>query len=410
MEGVANILRLCGRIATVNDLPEMLKATADTLAAMLPADRVSVIEFDLSARRIGHFVGGGPAADKIQTDIQFEELWEGLSGWVLREHKPALSAKDAPDRRESASVHRRRLETGAGSIIVVPFMSQDKVVGTMTAINTPEQENFTEAHLETMELFSTICAMAVETTRRLLQLQDSERQLLDENDLKDRLFGVLAHDLRGPIGNLRSLLTMVSERIEEPEVVRELVGIGLQSATRTFRLTENLLTWIRGQIKGIDLPVVRVVVSDLLQVVKDILDPEAALKNVSILVEVAASLTLDTEPNAIETIVRNLVANAVKFSPPGAQVVVSAERDGPEVIFEVRDSGVGMTEEQVAGLFRGRPVNPLPGTTGEQGNGLGLMISSDLAKTIGGWLEASSTLGRGSTIRLIVSDADPEEL
>jgi len=261
-----------------------------------------------------------------------------------------------------------------------------------------------------MQVFANICAVVIENTRLLMRLRESERALQEENDLKDRLFAVLAHDLRGPIGNLRSLLTMLSEHLEESELIHDLVPLGVQSADRTFALTENLLTWIRGQIKGVPLPSQRLSVAELLKPVQQALELPAAEKRITIRTEIASALALETEPNTVQTIVRNLVSNAVKFSPPGSEVVVSAERDGPEVIFEVRDTGTGMTEDQLAGLFRGHPVNPYLGTNGEKGNGLGLMFSSDLAKTVHGWLEASSQVGKGSTIRLIVSDADPEEL
>jgi signal transduction histidine kinase len=410
LEALEMIVRLCSRISTMADLPEMLRGTADTLARVLQADRVAIIEFDLKARRVGNFVGGGPGVGKVRTEIQFEELWEGLSGWVLRERKAALSSKERSDARESIIVQRRRLETEAGSIIVVPFLFQDQILGTMTAINTPEQRDFDEGDVETMELFAKVCAVVIENTRLLMRLRQSERELLDENDLKDRLFTVLAHDLRGPIGNLHSMLTMLAERIDEPELVRDLVPLGLQSAERTFALTENLLTWIRGQLKGVPLATRRVTAAELVKPVIENLGHQAAGKGITIRLDSPAAVTLDTEPNTVQAIVRNLISNAVKFSPSGQEVVVSAERDGPEVVFEVRDSGVGMTPEQVAGLFRGRPVNPYLGTSGEKGNGLGLMFSSDLAKTVHGWLEASSELGKGSSIRLIVSDAEPDEL
>ena len=410
LEALESIIRLCSRIGGMNDLPELLRATADTMAGILRADRVAIIEFDLEIRRLGYFVGGGPGASKIRTEIVFEELWEGLSGWVLRERRPAKSPKDHADARESAGVQRRRLETDAGSIIVVPFLFRDKIVGTMTAINTPAQADFTDDDVATMQVFANICAVVIENTRLLMRLRESERALQEENDLKDRLFAVLAHDLRGPIGNLRSLLTMLSEHLEESELIHDLVPLGVQSADRTFALTENLLTWIRGQIKGVPLPSQRLSVAELLKPVQQALELPAAEKRITIRTEIASALALETEPNTVQTIVRNLVSNAVKFSPPGSEVVVSAERDGPEVIFEVRDTGTGMTEDQLAGLFRGHPVNPYLGTNGEKGNGLGLMFSSDLAKTVHGWLEASSQVGKGSTIRLIVSDADPEEL
>jgi signal transduction histidine kinase len=408
LAAVASILRLSGRIGEVADLKEMLQETADTVAVLLPADRVSIIEFDLEARTLGGFVGGGAGSVAVHTDISFEELWDGLSGWVLREHKPALSRGDQPDERESEAVRQRRLETDAGSLIVVPLIFQDRILGTMTAINRIGQREFAERDVETMELFADICAVTIENTRLLLTVKAHERALLDESDLRDRLFTVLAHDLRGPIGNLQSLLEMITDRLDEPDLVKHLLDLGARSASQTYNLTENLLSWIRSQLKGNLLPWQDAVCAELMRTVEQWMQSQTNEKNVKLTVTAPPDVSVYTEPRAVETILRNLVSNAVKFSHEGSEVKFSSRRVGGEVIFEVKDSGEGMTPEQMSLLFTGRPIKPLKGTAGEKGNGLGLMFSSDLAKTVRGRLEADSAPGQGSTFRLVVEDSEPE--
>lgn len=408
LAAVASILRISGRIGEVADLNEMLRETADTVATLLPADRVAIIEFDLEARTVGRFVGGGAGSTDVITTIGFGELWEGLSGWVLRERTSALSRGDTPDERESEVVSRRRRDTDAGSIIVVPLIFQDRVLGTMTAINKIGQREFKQEDVETMELFADICAVTIENARLLLTVRAHEKELLDVNDLRDRLFIVLAHDLRGPLGSLQSLLQMISEQLDEPEMVKHLLDLGRRSASQTYNLTENLLDWIRSQIRGDALPWQNVASAEVMTQVQQWMGTQTNGKNIGLKVVPAPSLSVYTEPRTIETILRNLVSNAVKFSYEGSEVTLSSRREGKSVVFEVKDKGQGMTPEQMSTLFTGRPIKSLKGTSGEKGNGLGLMFSCDLAKSVRGRLEADSAPGEGSTFRLVVEDAEPE--
>ena len=241
------------------------------------------------------------------TTIGFEELWDGLSGWVLRGHKSALSRADTPDERESEAVRRRRRETDAGSIIVVPLIFQDRVLGTMTAINKIGQREFGERDVETMELFADICAVTIENARLLLAVRAHEKELLEVSDLRDRLFIVLAHDLRGPIGNLQSLLQMIGERLDEPEMVKYLVDLGTRSASQTYNLTENLLNWIRSQIRGNALPWQRTECAELMRSAQEWIHSQTHRKRVELIVVPASETSVYTEPRTVETILRNLV-------------------------------------------------------------------------------------------------------
>ncbi len=163
-------------LITIEQLPDLLQAVVDKVAEALPADRVTLILFDLEKKSVPYFVKGGPGIEQLVT-VPFDELWEGLSGWTLRELKPALSPKGVPDPRESPAVRRRRAETNAGAIIVTPLRYREKTLGTMTAINRPEQPDFTQRDVELMLAMANQTAMTIENTQLLLSLRKARAEL-----------------------------------------------------------------------------------------------------------------------------------------------------------------------------------------------------------------------------------------
>jgi len=163
-------------------LSDLLQTVVDGLIEALPADRATVITFDSKRREVTNFVKGGPGAEKAVL-TPFEELWEGLSGWVLREMEPALSPKGEPDPRESARVRERREATNCGSIIVVPLLYRDKPLGTMTAINRPDQRDFTERDVDLVMAFASQAAAALENARLIEESQRRANQLAGAADV-----------------------------------------------------------------------------------------------------------------------------------------------------------------------------------------------------------------------------------
>ena len=190
------LLQVSRSAIAFESLPDLLQTVVDEVAKTLPADRVTLITFDTQAKKVTNFVGGGPGIGNVVFSVPYEELLNGLSGWVMREHKPAISPKDVPDPRESPEVQKRRRETNCGSIIVVPLMFRDNILGTMTAINTPAQPDFTEQDAELMLAMANQTAAAIENAllfeqqqRRTLQLQTAAEvsraasSILDLNEL-----------------------------------------------------------------------------------------------------------------------------------------------------------------------------------------------------------------------------------
>lgn len=160
----------------VTDIERVLETAAESVVAALQADRVTVITFDLAKETVNQWVMAGPGRSNI-VNVLFSELWDGLSGWVLRHRQSALSLKDSPDPRESPEVQRRRAETNCGSIIVAPLLYQDQILGTITAINRPEQPNFSQEEVNLLDALASQTAVVLDNRTLFNQTQQRARQL-----------------------------------------------------------------------------------------------------------------------------------------------------------------------------------------------------------------------------------------
>jgi diguanylate cyclase (GGDEF)-like protein/PAS domain S-box-containing protein len=175
-------------LTKINHVPDMLQSVSDGIASALPADRVITIVFDRDLKRIIHYIRGGKNVDQI-VFVSLEELRQGLTGWVLQSGAPALSPKGKPDRRESARVQKRRLETNSGPILVVPVTSKNGVIGTITAVNPPDQANFTRQDAELMMAIANQVAIILETA---FLYEEAQRRVQEAETLRDSSTAVTA--------------------------------------------------------------------------------------------------------------------------------------------------------------------------------------------------------------------------
>jgi PAS domain S-box-containing protein len=165
---------------------DMLKAAADGIVEALSADRVAVITINQNEETIRDIIRSGPGADKI-VPIDYNEIWEGLSGWAIRNRQPAISPKGKPDHREEPYVQQRRAETDCGSIIVVPMFYRTTPLGTITAINRPDQLDFVQQDAELMLALANQAASSLENARLLEQTQQALREAETLNAIAQNL-------------------------------------------------------------------------------------------------------------------------------------------------------------------------------------------------------------------------------
>ncbi len=158
-------------LTSLESLDALLQKVVDSAATALPADRVSVIILDVVAQRVRQVVRGGSGRDQVE-DVDFAELAQGLTGWVLREQQPALSPKESPDLREGARARQRRTDTVCGAIMVAPLIHREQVFGTITAINRPDERDFTADDLELLVTMASQAATAIANAHLFQEVQE----------------------------------------------------------------------------------------------------------------------------------------------------------------------------------------------------------------------------------------------
>jgi len=232
------------------------------------------------------------------------------------------------------------------------------------------------------------------------KLLQNAKELHELNLTKDKLFSVIAHDLRNPVGLMLSLIDMyVEERDGYNETEKTKIILAMQkTAANTFELLENLLDWSRLQREKIK-PVLRMVnINDQLEIGLSRFESAAEKKQISIFSKVHQNIEANIDQNIFDTVFRNLMSNAIKFSNRGGKVEVDVSFNPKnELILRVKDNGIGMNEQTINQLFSLEKEPGRPGTAGEKSTGLGLVICKDFVDLIGGNISIESTAGKGTS-------------
>lgn len=244
----------------------------------------------------------------------------------------------------------------------------------------------------------------VETQIRLKQNRESlealNTKLQEANETKDKMFSLISHDLLGPFGNIRESLELIaSGQVEmERDSLLDFIKAMWNTTSNAYALLENLLYWARnqqGRMVYMPKPL------ELNQLIHDnisLLSGMAKNKNISLKTNMIRSFEVFADKNAVKTILRNLVSNAIKFTQPGGVIITKVKDAGNDFVeISVKDDGIGMDEQTLAGLFDKSKNEPKWGTGGEKGVGLGLVITKEFVEKHNGRIWAESAPGKGST-------------
>jgi PAS domain S-box-containing protein len=398
LKRVALLLQAAGSLSDFTRLEDLFQTTVERVAWTLPADRVLLIVFDQEKKEITDFVAGGPGAEAVPS-LPYSELMAGLSGWVLAEWKPALSLKGEPDLRESAAVRQRRLETNCGSIIVVPILYREQVLGTMTVINRPDERDFNWGDVEMVQALASQTAVAIENSRLYIAQREQLQALQESNEALEAFSYMVAHDLKGPLGVITSYSELVLTVDDESKISRKRMSRYFEAIFRTSvkmsGIINDLLLLARVRREE-DLPLEPI---EMNMVVTEVL----ARLNRQIEEQAARVERPRNWPRAVgyapwvEEIWTNYISNALKYGGECPQIVLGFEETGlfsnGPVRFWVQDNGVGMTAEDQAQLFR---EFSRVGERNIQGHGLGLSIVRRIAERMGGEVGVESEAGVGS--------------
>ncbi|MEB2777112.1 tetratricopeptide repeat protein [Algoriphagus sp. D3-2-R+10] len=226
-------------------------------------------------------------------------------------------------------------------------------------------------------------------------------QLQEINQTKNKLFSIIGHDLRGPVGQVKSIVDLMINGQLNQEEFDELIQYLKKGVDSVYFTLNNTLKWSVAQMEGFKLHKVNFNLSELVGSTIKLIMPQ--LKEKSLVIEDLSSTTdleIYADRNLIEVVVRNILNNAVKFSKPGDTIQLSVERDNNMITWCVKDQGIGMEEEQIQELLSEDYVisNSKLGTKMEKGSGLGLQICKEFTRMNGGDLHIKSKEGEGTKV------------
>lgn len=258
---------------------------------------------------------------------------------------------------------------GAVDYITKPFNKEELV----SRINTHLELKFTRDKLEkTMDHMSAL------------------------NELKDKMFSVIGHDLRSPLGSIKMTLEFMALASSGDSDQKESFDELLKTTDEVYNLLENLLGWAKSQSGNINMVAEKVELSQLVSECYLLQKTNFSLKNIQFNTNVEEGATVHADMNMIKTVLRNLLSNALKFTPDGGSIEVLSQVNDDNITISVKDSGVGIPEENLDKLFNEKQHVSTYGTRKEAGSGLGLLLCKNFVELNKGEIWVESTQNKGS--------------
>lgn len=246
-------------------------------------------------------------------------------------------------------------------------------------------------------------------------IQIKNKKLEELNATKDRFFSIISHDLRGPISSLVSLAKMLQENLSSynPTQLKIYIDAIYESSDQTHKLLNDLLSWATMQLRDTEPVPMTCSIIDITQSAIKHLKISSDKKNILIDNMISKDLCIYIDKNMINTVIRNLLANAIKFTPTNGRIHIFNEVNEGYVSIHIKDFGVGISEADQKNIFHLDKVISHKGTGGETGTGLGLSLCKDLIEKNGSELKLISEKGKGSDFFFILpikkSNSQPKQ-
>lgn len=236
-------------------------------------------------------------------------------------------------------------------------------------------------------------------TEEYIKHKNSELQRLSED--KDILMSILAHDLITPFNSMLGFLDLLSENLREYDVntLENYISIVNNSAKGAFNLLNDILLWTRSQSGAIPFKPKIFNLKSSIEEVTEFLKPNANTKNITINIDESDKTVVFADVDMLNTILRNLISNAIKFTDSGGIVNISSERTESDILVTISDNGIGIAPNILPRLFDTTKLYSTRGTANEKGTGFGLMLCKKFVEEHGGEIWAESELSKGSKFK-----------
>ncbi len=232
-------------------------------------------------------------------------------------------------------------------------------------------------------------------------LIDTQNKLKELNSTKDKLFSIIAHDLKNPFSAILGFSEVLMNNPDKftPDQVQEMVSLIHQTSGTAYALLQNLLQWAKLQIGAVYMYPREQELLPIIQEVKSLLKASLAAKDQFITISCPEATTIYADTYMLHTVLNNILSNAIKFSFPHSEIKVNVS-NAINTEIEVQDTGMGMDENTLSTLFRIDTIQSRQGTNKESGTGIGLILCKDMVEKHKGSINVISSLGEGSTFKI----------
>lgn len=242
------------------------------------------------------------------------------------------------------------------------------------------------------------------------ELETTSKYLYSLNAVKDKLFSVIGHDLRSPLGSVKMYLEYLSETINElpKDQLQNTFDVLVKTVDEVFSLLENLLGWAKSQSGNLSINKELINLNDLTNNVHSLNKGNLKFKNISFSLNIAPETTIFADLISITSVFRNILSNAIKFTPEGGSISINSTVEEGFVVIEFKDTGIGISEENIKKIFDSTQHITTYGTNQEVGSGLGINLCKDFTMKNGGELWVSSIVGEGTSFFLRLPETNHE--
>ncbi|MFI5140186.1 MAG: ATP-binding protein, partial [Sphingobacteriales bacterium] len=325
--------------------------------------------------------------DDLKDSLKSDEIVQKLTSFNLESNFAGKQQRLAEQRQRMAERYRQNIQKhelvsalffiiilGMGAILIVYYrakLKQKKINAVLEDKNKEVQQQKTD-------------------------IDEQAQKLKNSNILKDRLISVLAHDLRAPLSTLRGLFSLLEDESISQEQFLRMIPKALKKLEYTSDFLDTLLFWVNSQMENFDSSVKNFYIKDIVANKIQNYNEQAGNKGITLIDNVPASIAVLGDPNSVRIVIRNLVTNAIKFSKQNDTISISARQlDDNNILFSIKDTGVGMSETQLNKLFKSK-VDSGTGTNNESGTGMGLLFCKDLIEKCNGKIWVQSEAGQGT--------------
>jgi signal transduction histidine kinase/ligand-binding sensor domain-containing protein len=298
----------------------------------------------------------------------------------------------------SILVKQRTREISQANDVLLERQTRIEEYAEELRLHTENLRESNELLLDKQKLIKTQALLLGNTNQ---QLNDTNEQLAVLNSTKDRFFSIIAHDLRNPFHVIRGFAEVLLNDLEKlpPEKTRRFIQLILTSSTSASNLLENLLQWSRSQTGRMSFEPVNLNLSTIVEETINLLEGDAQRKNIKLQSLIDQHMMAFADEHMLKTICRNLVSNAIKFTPENGTITIKSVIIDAQVEVTVADTGVGIPPEDIPKLFRIDTNITTKGTSNETGTGLGLILCKEFIEKHKGEIWVESEINKGSEFK-----------